>query len=99
MPRTLPHAIGGCALTGISLRPVTPAQADHLAPYRVAFLDWLACACAGVNERAPAAVRASGEDLLSDVAFAGTAGHVLDFDDTFSDGVAHVSAATAPAAL
>jgi 2-methylcitrate dehydratase PrpD len=75
------------------------AQADHLAPYRVAFLDWLACACAGVDERAPAAVRASGEDLLSDVAFAGTAGHVLDFDDTFSDGVAHVSAATAPAAL
>ena len=78
---------------------MTSGETDHLAAYRVAFLDWLACACAGVEERAPAAVRASGEDLLTDVAFAGTAGHVLDFDDTFSDGVAHVSAATAPAAL
>jgi 2-methylcitrate dehydratase PrpD len=37
--------------------------------------------------------------LLTDVAFAGTAGHVLDFDDTFPEGVAHVSAICAPAAL
>lgn len=44
-------------------------------------------------------MRAVGDDLIADVAFAGTAGHVLDFDDTFSDGVAHVSAACAPAAL
>jgi 2-methylcitrate dehydratase PrpD len=44
-------------------------------------------------------VRASATDLLTDVAFAATAGHVLDFDDTLSDGVAHVSATTAPAAL
>jgi 2-methylcitrate dehydratase PrpD len=67
--------------------------------YAVAFTDWLACACAGADERAAKAVRACGADLLADVAFAGTAGHVLDFDDTFSDGVAHVSAACAPAAL
>jgi 2-methylcitrate dehydratase PrpD len=67
--------------------------------YAVAFTDWLACACAGAEERAAKAVRASGTDLLADVAFAGTAGHVLDFDDTFSDGVAHVSATCAPAAL
>jgi 2-methylcitrate dehydratase PrpD len=67
--------------------------------YRVAFIDWLACACAGADERAAKAVRASGTDLLADVAFVGTAGHVLDFDDTFSDGVAHVSATCAPAAL
>jgi 2-methylcitrate dehydratase PrpD len=67
--------------------------------YTVALTDWLACACAGADERAAKAVRASGSDLLADVAFAGTAGHVLDFDDTFSDGVAHVSAACAPAAL
>ncbi len=33
------------------------------------------------------------------MAFAATAGHVHDFDDTFSDGVAHVSATCAPAAL
>jgi 2-methylcitrate dehydratase PrpD len=62
-------------------------------------VDWLACAHGGVNERAAQAVRASGEDLLTDIAFAGTAGHVLDFDDTFPDGVAHVSATCAPAAL
>jgi 2-methylcitrate dehydratase PrpD len=67
--------------------------------YHMAFTDWLACACAGAPERAAQAVRSSGTDLLTDVAFAATAGHVLDFDDTLSDGVAHVSATTAPAAL
>ena len=36
---------------------------------------------------------------MTDVAFAATAGHVLDFDDTLPDGVAHVSATVAPAAL
>ena len=71
---------------------------------------WRPCVRGGVHrlvgvrvcrrERAAArAIAASGDDLLADVAFAATAGHVLDFDDTFSDGVAHVSAATAPAAL
>jgi 2-methylcitrate dehydratase PrpD len=72
---------------------------DRDSPYGVAFTDWLACACAGVDERAARAVRASGDDLLTCVAFAATAGHVLDFDDTFADGVAHVSATCAPAAL
>lgn len=67
--------------------------------YRTALLDWLACACAGADQRAALAVAASAEGVLGDVAFAGAAGHVLDFDDTFSDGVAHVSAACAPAAL
>ena len=67
--------------------------------YAVALTDWLACACAGADERAASAIRASGTDLLADVAFAGTAGHVLDFDDTLSDGIAHVSATCAPAAL
>jgi 2-methylcitrate dehydratase PrpD len=69
------------------------------AAYRMAFTDWLACACAGATERAAQAVRSSGTDLMTEVAFAATAGHVLDFDDTLSDGVAHVSATTAPAAL
>ncbi len=72
---------------------------DRGSAYAVAFTDWLACACAGSHERAATAMRAGGEDLLADVAFAATAGHVLDFDDTFADGVAHVSAACAPAAL
>ena len=67
--------------------------------YLMAFTDWLACACAGAGERAARAVRDTGDDLLTDVACAATAGHVLDFDDTLSDGVAHVSACTAPAAL
>jgi 2-methylcitrate dehydratase PrpD len=67
--------------------------------YAIALTDWLACACAGAETRAAKAIRACGTDLLADVAFAGTAGHVLDFDDTFSDGVAHVSATCAPAAL
>lgn len=67
--------------------------------YAVAFTDWLACACAGADERAARAVRAGGSDVLTDVAFAGAAGHVLDFDDTFSDGLVHVSATCAPAAL
>ena len=67
--------------------------------YGVAFIDWLACACAGADQRAARAARACGDGLLGEVAFAATAGHVLDFDDTFSPGVAHVSAACAPAAL
>jgi 2-methylcitrate dehydratase PrpD len=65
----------------------------------MALTDWLACASAGTGERAARAVRASGDDLLADVAFAATAGHVLDFDDTLAAGVAHVSSTTAPAAL
>jgi 2-methylcitrate dehydratase PrpD len=72
---------------------------DAAPAYAVAFTDWLACACAGADERAAQAVRATGDHLITRVAFAGTAGHVLDYDDTFADGVAHVSAACAPAAL
>ena len=70
-----------------------------LAPYLTAITDWLACAAAGAGQRAAQAVRGSGEDLLTDVAFAGTAGHVLDFDDTYAAGLAHCSAVAAPAAL
>src|SRR5437764_5402925 len=69
------------------------------AAYELAFTDWLACACGGAGERAARAMRGAGEDPPAAVAFAATAGHVLDFDDTFSDGVAHLSAACAPAAL
>ena len=72
---------------------------DADSAYLAAFTDWLACACAGAGERAARAVGASGDDVIAAVAFAATAGHVLDFDDTFSEGVAHVSAASAPAAL
>jgi 2-methylcitrate dehydratase PrpD len=67
--------------------------------YGVAFLDWLGCACAGSQERAPQALRALGDELPARVAFAGAAGHVLDYDDTLPDGVAHVSTPCAAAAL
>jgi 2-methylcitrate dehydratase PrpD len=69
------------------------------AAYLTAMTDWLACAAAGAGQRAAQAVRAGGEDLLADVAFAGAAGHVLDFDDTYAAGLAHCSAPCAPAAL
>ena len=67
--------------------------------HRVAMLDWLACAARGATEPAARAARAAGDGLLDRVAFAGTAGHVLDFDDTYLPGLAHLSAPTAPAAL
>jgi 2-methylcitrate dehydratase PrpD len=67
--------------------------------YRVALLDWLACATRGAGEPAAIAARAAGDGLLERIAFAGAAGHVLDFDDTYPPGLAHLSAPTAPAAL
>jgi len=63
--------------------------------YRTAFLDWLACAARGRREPAARAAAALGDPVLA----AATAGHVLDFDDTYLPGVAHLSAPTAPAAL
>ena len=63
--------------------------------YRVALLDWLACAARGLREPAARAARGLGDP----VALAGAAGHVLDFDDTYLPGIAHLSAPTAPAAL
>src|SRR3954471_11469418 len=63
--------------------------------YRTAMLDWLSCALAGRSERAARAARALGDDVVA----AAPAGHVLDFDDTYAPGLAHLSAPTAPAAL
>jgi 2-methylcitrate dehydratase PrpD len=63
--------------------------------YPVALLDWLACAARGAREPAARAARELGDR----VAFAATAGHVLDFDDTSLPGIAHLSAPSAPAAL
>ncbi len=67
--------------------------------YEVALLDWLSCAAAGTAEPAARAARAVGDGLVERVAAAGAAGHALDYDDTYLPGVAHLSAATAPAAL
>lgn len=63
--------------------------------YALAFVDWLACASRG-REEPPA--RAALE-LDDPVVHAGVAGHVLDFDDTYLPGIAHLSAPVAPAAL
>jgi 2-methylcitrate dehydratase PrpD len=84
-----------------SLTAVRPdgAPVAHVAAYRAAFLDWLACAHAGAGEPAAHAARHAGKGVLERVAAAGTAGHVLDFDDTYLPGLAHLSAPTAPAAL
>ena len=54
--------------------------------YRVALLDWLACAVAGRAEPAARAARAAGTASLERVTWAGCAGHVLDYDDTYSPG-------------
>jgi 2-methylcitrate dehydratase PrpD len=67
--------------------------------YRVALLDWLACAFGGHSQRAARAARAAGDGTLERVAWLGTAGHVLDFDDTYLPGIAHLSAPTAPATV
>ena len=67
--------------------------------YEVAMLDWLACAVGGGDQPAARAARDSAEGTAGRVAALGVAGHVLDFDDTYLPGVAHLSAATAPAAL
>jgi 2-methylcitrate dehydratase PrpD len=81
---------------------VIAATREQHPGYGAAFLDWLGCASAGAGVRAARAVRslsADAPDLAARVAFAATAGHVLDYDDTLPDGVAHVSATCAPAAL
>ena len=71
----------------------------ELAPYRAALLDWMACAVRGRSEPAARAAAAAGDGLLERVAALGTAGHVLDFDDTYLPGIAHLSAPVAPAAI
>ncbi len=68
-------------------------------PYRVALLDWLACAVAGSGEQAALAARTAGDSILDRVTAAGCAGHVLDYDDTYSPGLVHASAPVAPVAL
>ena len=67
--------------------------------YRIALLDWLACAAGGANEPAVRAARAAGDGLLDRVTAAGAAGHVLDYDDTYTPGLVHASAPVAPAVL
>jgi 2-methylcitrate dehydratase PrpD len=76
-----------------------PAAGRNDGAYRVALLDWLACAAGGRDEPAARAALGAGDGPLERVAYLGTAGHVLDFDDTYLPGLAHLSAPVAPAAL
>src|SRR3954449_3884517 len=70
-------------------------EAGARAAYRAAFTDWLACASRGSAEPAARAAAAAGDPVVA----LGAAGHVLDFDDTYLPGIAHLSAPVAPAAL
>jgi MmgE/PrpD N-terminal domain len=70
-----------------------------MSAHAAALLDWLACAYGGRAERAARVARTAGGGLLETVAWLGAAGHVLDFDDTYLPGMAHLSAPTAPAAV
>jgi 2-methylcitrate dehydratase PrpD len=67
--------------------------------YATALVDWLACASAGASGAPIAAMREASEGLLEEILVIGAAGHVLDYDDTYLPGLAHLSAAVAPAAL
>ncbi|MET0513189.1 MAG: MmgE/PrpD family protein [Thermoleophilaceae bacterium] len=71
---------------------MTDAASDG---YEVALLDWLGCAARGRQEEAAEAARGVEDRLV----FAATSGHVLDFDDTYLPGLAHLTAPVAPAAL
>ena len=71
----------------------------HSAEHRTALLDWLGCAAGGREHRAARAVRALGDGPFERIAAAGTAGHVLDYDDTYLPGLAHLSAPVAPVAV
>ena len=67
--------------------------------YRLAFLDWLACAARGMSEPPARAARVAADGLGGGIAAAGCAGHVLDYDDTYAPGLVHASAPVAPVAL
>ena len=62
--------------------------------YRLALLDWLACAARGIaTSRPPGPLAPPADGLAERVTAAGCAGHVLDYDDTYSPGLVHASAA------
>src|SRR4051812_6756395 len=69
------------------------------AAYRAALVGGRAGAGRGGPEPAAGAGAAAGDGALERVAALGTAGHVLDFDDTYLPGIAHLSAPVAPAAI
>ncbi len=79
-------------------RPRDPDPA-LLERYRIAFVDWVACAVAGSRTATASRARELGAGLDERLVAIGAAGHVLDFDDTYSPGLSHVSAPIGPAVL
>jgi 2-methylcitrate dehydratase PrpD len=67
--------------------------------YRAALLDWLACAAAGRGVAAARGAATTGGGVFERIVAVGTAGHVLDFDDSYLPGLVHLSAPVAPAVL
>jgi 2-methylcitrate dehydratase PrpD len=92
---------GNHAVFSIHVQTLQPMNdpAASLAPYAIALSDWLACAVAGSDTRAARAARHAADGQDGQLIALGTAGHVLDFDDTFAPGLSHVSAPLAPVAL
>ncbi|MGH3042279.1 MAG: MmgE/PrpD family protein, partial [Gaiellaceae bacterium] len=84
------------AVASAHVQSATGEQSDV---HEAALLDWLACAGGGWEHSATRAARMLTGGEIDRVVALGTAGHVLDFDDTFRPGVAHLSAPTAPVAL
>jgi 2-methylcitrate dehydratase PrpD len=80
---------------GVATANAAAPSGDASASYRAAFIDWMACAFRGRKEPAAQAAEAAGDPVVA----LGTAGHVLDYDDTYLPGIAHLSAPVAPAAL
>lgn len=66
--------------------------------YRAALVDWAGCATAG-RRAAPWLAAVPDDGTIGQVATLAAAGHVLDFDDTSTPGLAHLSAPTAPVAV
>ncbi len=67
--------------------------------YTAALRDWLACAIAGAETATARSAAQLGSSLDDRLIAIGTAGHVLDFDDTYAPGLAHVSATIGPVVL
>ncbi len=79
--------------------PLSARTGEALELHRVALLDWLACAVGGSSQPAARAAQAAADGLTGRVTWLGCAGHVLDYDDTYSPGLVHASAPVAPVAL
>jgi len=75
------------------------ADPDCATEYTAALCDWLACAIAGADTATARSAAQLGSSLDDRLIALGTAGHVLDFDDTYAPGLSHISAPIGPVVL